>query len=159
MNFIINTIPLKASLHTKPDTTDRLAYGAYLVNASGCVECHTKVEKGRIITELSFSGGREFKFPNGTVVRSSNITSDNDTGIGTWTKDQFVTRFKVYVDSAYVIPDVLPGEFNTVMPWTMYAHMKDSDLTAIYAYLNTVKPISNKIEKFTAASSISTASN
>src|SRR5687768_10693086 len=80
MNFIINTIPMKASLQTKPDTTDQLAYGAYLVDASGCVECHTKVEKGRIITDLSFSGGREFKFPNGTVVRSSNITSDDETG-------------------------------------------------------------------------------
>jgi mono/diheme cytochrome c family protein len=159
MNFIINTIPQKASLQTKPDTTDQLAYGAYLVNASGCVECHTKVEKGRIITALSFSGGREFKFPNGTVVRSSNITSDDETGIGTWTKDQFVTRFKAYADSAYIIPDVLPGDFNTVMPWTMYGQMKESDLAAIYTYLNTVKPISNKIEKFTAASSISTASN
>ena len=159
MNFIINTIPQKASLQPKPDTTDQLAYGAYLVNASGCVECHTKVEKGRIITDLSFSGGREFKFPNGTIVRSSNITSDNETGIGTWTKEQFVTRFKAYADSAYVTPEVVPGDFNTIMPWTMYGHMKESDLSAIYTYLNTVKPISNKIEKFTAPSSISTASN
>jgi len=159
MNFIINTIPQEANLRTKPDTTDQLAYGAYLVNASGCVECHTQVDKGQIIPELSFSGGREFKFPNGAVVRSANITSDAETGIGKWKKDQFVARFKVYADSAYIVPDVLPGEFNTVMPWTMYGQMKESDLSAIYAYLSTVKPISNKVEKFTAASSPSTASN
>jgi mono/diheme cytochrome c family protein len=145
MNFIINTIPRKASFQTRPDTTDQLAYGAYLANASGCVECHTIVNKGQIIIERSFSGGREFKFPDGSVVRSSNISSDMETGIGKWSKEQFVARFKQYADSAYSVPDVQPGEFNTIMPWTMYGQMKASDLSAIYTYLKTVRPINNKV--------------
>jgi hypothetical protein len=101
--------------------------------------------------ESAFAGGREFLFPNGAVVRSSNITPDKETGLGTWTKESFIQRFKSYADSSYVIPTVGPDEFNTIMPWTMYAKMKEEDLAAIYAYLQTVKPIASTVTKFTAA--------
>ncbi len=40
---------------------------------------------------------------------------------------------------------------NTEMPWTDYARMRDEDLAAIYAYLRSVKPIVNRVEKFPAA--------
>jgi hypothetical protein len=152
LNFIVNTIPHPAILQKKPDTTDILAYGAYVTNASGCVECHTQVDKGQIILELAFGGGREFKFPDGSVVRSSNITPDEEAGIGKWTKEAFIARFKLFADSSYAAPDVAPGEFNTIMPWTMYAGMTKTDLGAIYTYLRSVKPMSNKVEKFTSAS-------
>lgn len=148
MNFIINTIPREAQHQTLPDPSDQLAYGGYLVNASGCIECHTQVDKGQIIPELAFSGGREFIMPDGSTVRTSNITPDPATGIGKWTTDQFVARFKQFTDSAYSLPSVKPGEFNTIMPWTMYAQMKEDDLRAIYAYLKTVKPIENKVVTF-----------
>src|SRR5688572_503932 len=151
-NFIINTIPKKADPQTRPDPSNGIAYGAYMTNASGCVECHTQVDKGQIIPELSFGGSREFKFPDGSIVRSSNISPDENTGIGKWTKEQFVARFKAYADSAYVTPSVAPGEFNTIMPWTMYAQMKEEDLAAIYAYLRTVRPVENKVTKFTKGS-------
>ena len=151
MNFIINTIPQPAQPQTRPDPSDQLAYGAYMVNASGCIECHTNVEKGQIIKELSFSGGREFGFPDGAVVRSANITQDKETGIGNWTKEQFVARFKMFSDSAYVLPGVNPGEFNTIMPWTMYSGMTNEDLEAIFTYLQTIGPISNKVTVFSPA--------
>jgi mono/diheme cytochrome c family protein len=125
MSFIINTIPQPASPQTRPDTTDQLAYGAYMTNASGCVECHTDVKNGQIIKEVSFGGGRLFKFPDGSAVRSANISPDGDTGIGKWTREQFVARFKAFADSSYVVPSVKPGDFNTIMPWTMYARMKE----------------------------------
>ena len=158
MSIIINTLPQKASPQKKPDPKDELAYGGYMVNASGCVECHTQVDKGQIIKELSFSGGREFFFPNGAVVRSANITQDPETGIGNWTREQFLARFKQYSDSAYVIPSVKPDEFNSIMPWTMYAHMKESDLSAIFTYLQTVKAIPNNVTKFSSAAADATAS-
>jgi mono/diheme cytochrome c family protein len=151
MNFILNTIPKPAQPQTRPDPSDQLAYGAYMVNASGCIECHTQVDKGQIIPEVAFSGGREFGFPDGAVVRSSNITQDKETGIGNWTNEQFLARFKSFADSAYVIPSVKPGDFNTIMPWTMYAQMTDEDLLAIFAYLQTVSPISNKVTKYSPA--------
>jgi hypothetical protein len=158
MSLIINTLPQKANPQKKPNPNDELAYGAYMVNASGCVECHTRVDKGQIIKEFSFSGGREFFFPNGAVVRSSNITQDTETGIGKWTREQFLARFKQYADSSYVIPSVKPDEFNSIMPWTMYAHMKESDLSAIFTYLQTVKAIPNNVTKFSAASGVASAS-
>ncbi len=151
MNFIINTIPKKPVHQTRPEKTDLLAYGAYMTNASGCAECHTKVDKGQIIPDFMFGGGRDFKFPDGSVVLSANITPDKETGIGAWTEEMFITRFKVYADSAYIPPSVASGEFNSIMPWTMYGQMEQDDLVAIYTYLRTVKPISNKVVKFSAA--------
>lgn len=150
MNFIINTIPKKAELGTKPDASDQLAYGAYMTNASGCIECHTRFEQGAIVREFAFGGGREFMFPDGSVVRSSNISTHPTTGIGKWSKENFVARFKAYADSSYVTPDVKPGEFNSIMPWTMYAQMKTEDLEAIFTYLQTVQPVDNKVTVFTA---------
>lgn len=149
MSFIINTIPRPAQPQTRPDPTDQLAYGAYVVNASGCIECHTEVEKGQIIPEVAFAGGRAFGFPDGSVVRSSNLTTDKETGIGSWTREQFIARFKMYADSSYVTPSVKPGEFNSIMPWTMYAHMTEEDLSAIFTYLQTISPIRNEVVKFT----------
>jgi hypothetical protein len=158
MNLIMNTIPKKGEPQERPNPSDQLAYGAYLVNASGCIECHTQVDKGQIIKELAFSGGREFKFPDGSAVRSANITTDPETGIGKWTKQEFLARFKVFGDSAYVAPSVKPGEFNTIMPWTMYGKMTDEDLSAIFTYLQTVGPIKNKVNIFATAASVTTAS-
>ena len=89
--------------------------------------------------------------PGGGVVRSANITPDAETGIAKWTEEMFVNRFKSYTDSTYKPADIKPGEFNTVMPWTMYGNMKTEDLKAIYAYLRTVKPVKNEVEKFSPA--------
>jgi mono/diheme cytochrome c family protein len=152
MNFIINTIPHKATPQTRPAMSDTLAYGAYLVNAAGCVECHTQVNQGQIIKELAFSGGREFPLPDGSTVRSANITPDEETGIGSWTEDAFINRFQSYADSSYVPPTVAKGSFNSMMPWTMYGHMKREDLAAIYTYLRSLKPMTHTVIKFTPAS-------
>ena len=149
MNIIINTIPKKAPGGTRPDESNTLAYGAYLVNAAGCIECHTQADKGQIIPELAFSGGRKFDMPDGSVLRSANITSSSNTGIGNWTEEAFVNRFKSYCDSVYTPPPVTKGAFNTIMPWTMYAGMKRSDLAAIYAYLRSQPAKENSVVKFT----------
>lgn len=149
MNFIINTIPVKAVPQKMPSSSDQLAYGAYIINASACVECHTKVNKGEIIRELSFSGGREFRFPDGSVVRSANLTPDIKTGIGSWTGDMFIKRFKMYADSGYKPQPAAPGEFNSIMPWNMYSKMSDEDLSAIYSYLKSLQPVNNTVIKFT----------
>lgn len=152
VNLILRTIPKNGEMTVKPDPADQVAYGAYLVNASGCIECHTQVTpQGVIIPELAFSGGRSFPFPDGSMVTSSNITQCPDTGLGNWDEATFVSRFKQYADSGYVNPKVSPGEFNTIMPWTMYAGMKEEDLKAIFAYLKTIEPIKNEVIKFTAA--------
>ncbi len=151
VSLIVYTIPQEAEPQQKPDPSNTLEYGKYLVNASGCVECHTQVKQGQIIREQAYSGGREFMFPDGSVCRSSNITPDKETGIGSWTEDMFVARFKAYSDSSYNATPVAPGEFNSIMPWTMYAGMEKEDLKAIFAYLQSVTPMKNSVNKFTVA--------
>ena len=152
VNLILRTIPHNAEMTKKPSPTDQVAYGKYLVNAGACIECHTQVDaQGTILKEVAFAGGRDFPFPDGSVVTSSNITQCPDTGIGNWTEEMFLDRFRQYQDSGYVVPKVAQGEFNTLMPWTMYAGMKEEDLKAIYAYLKTIKPITNEVVKFTAS--------
>jgi mono/diheme cytochrome c family protein len=152
VNLILRTMPVNATPSKKPNPSDQVAYGAYLVNASACKECHTQVSpQGVIIPELAFSGGRSFPFPGGAMVTSSNLTQDTETGIGSWNEEMFVRRFTQYADSGYVNPKVSPGEFNSIMPWTMYAGMKEEDLKAIYAYLKTIKPIKNEVVKFTSS--------
>jgi hypothetical protein len=148
MNFIINTIPQKPQYSTIPDPSNPVAYGAYLFTAAACGDCHTKKDKGAPVEGMELAGGFEFPMPHGGIVRSANITSDKETGIGTWTEDQFVARFKTYSDSAYKPLDVKKGEFNTIMPWTIFSTMKTEDLKAIYAYLKTVKAVKNKVERF-----------
>lgn len=152
MNFIVNTIPRKAEPQAIPPKTDAVAYGHYVATSAGCVECHSPVDKGQIIQELAFSGGREFAFPNGNVLRSTNISPELETGIGAWSEDQFVQLFRLRSDSAAEHQMVKPDDFNTIMPWTMYGKMNEEDLRAIYVYLRSVKPIKNNIEKFTKKS-------
>lgn len=148
MNFIINTIPQKAEFSKIPSETDVVNYGGYLFNAASCTECHTQQVKGAKVEGMELAGGFEFIMPSGGIARSANITPDNGTGIGKWTEQMFVDKFKSFADSSFVPYKVEKGNFNTVMPWTMYGTMKEQDLKAIYAYLRTVTPIKNSVVKF-----------
>lgn len=149
-SIILHTIPKPAAPQKRPDPTDAVAYGAYMVNAAGCGECHTKTVKGEKVGE-PFAGGFEFQMPTGAVNRSANITPSENGGIGKWSKQQFIDRFKAYGDSSYVPPavDWAKGEFQSVMPWTMYTGMTEQDLGAIYDYLRTVKPVDQVVERWT----------
>ena len=140
MNFIINTIPKEAAPQSIPSQGNTLAYGAYLVRAADCKGCHT-ADKGE-----DFSGGRPFKMP-GSTTYSSNITTDLKTGIGAWTKEQFVARFKSYANLSAAQP-VRIGEFQTNMPWRQFGKMTDADLIAVYTYLKSMKSVENQVVKF-----------
>jgi hypothetical protein len=148
MNLIVNLIPQKAEFKERPDESNKVAYGKYLVQMASCADCHTPMEKGEFIKGKEFAGGMEFSFPDGSKVHSANITPSKNTGIGNFSEEQFVSLFKTYSDSNYVIRDLEKGEVNTVMPWLVFSHIKDSDLRAIYSYLRTLKPIENKIKVF-----------
>lgn len=146
MNFIINTIPKDPTPGTIPSKDDKIKYGEYLVMGSSCRTCHTIEEKGELVGP-HFGGGREFRFPDNSVLRSANITP-HATGIGNWTEDVFVQKFRQYIDSTHQPIKVEPGQFQTMMPWYMYARMTDEDLRAIYAYLKSVTPVENVVVKF-----------
>lgn len=145
LNFIVNTIPSPAMLSPQPDSNNASAYGKYLVTMASCVECHSKADKGKIVEGTEFGGGRDFGAGDGKTVYSANITPDAATGIGNWSRELFIRKFKQYTDSSYKPRPVARGELNTPMPWLAYARMKEKDLAAIYAYLRTVKPIHNAV--------------
>ena len=94
-----------------------------------------------------YSGGREFPMEGGGTSVSMNITFDKKTGIGEWDKAMFLIMFKKYDLTTYMPPKVEKGDFNTPMPWTMYAKMYTADLAAIYYYLKSLTPIKNKVAK------------
>lgn len=148
VSILINTMPKEASFTTTPPKEELIAYGKYIFTAANCNDCHTPMNKGERIAEKFIAGGMEFNLPDGTVLRSANITPDKLTGIGAWTEAQFVARFKMYSDSTYAPYKVGAGEFKTLMPWSAYTHMEEHDLKALYAYLQTVPAVENKVVKF-----------
>ena len=154
MNFIINTIPMEPEFSEKPEISDKVAYGRYLVTAASCADCHTPIdERGGRLKGMDFAGGMEFHVPGG-LVYSANITPNEQNGIGMWSEDAFLAAFKRFEDFDNPInSDMLePGEFNTSMPWRMYSKMSDDDLKAIYAYLRTLEPVDNTMTRFIATS-------
>jgi hypothetical protein len=147
----MHLMPKPAQPRPVPAVSDKIAYGEYLTTAAGCTECHTKMAKGKPVGE-PFAGGFEFPLPGG-ILRSANITP-HITGIGGWTRDQFIARFKAYAPGSFTPPtvDTTKGEMQTVMPWVMYAGMTEQDLGAIYDYLKTLKPVENVVERWTVKS-------
>jgi mono/diheme cytochrome c family protein len=142
VNLIVRTLPTpRVPVKACPDPKDTVAYGEYLVRTASCQDCHTpRNDKGEFEPELAFAGDVPLPLPNGTTVRSANLTPDVATGIGSWTKEQFVARFARFRDGS-LAGEVDKDAPNTLMPWTLYAGMTDEDLGAIYDYLRTQKPI------------------
>ncbi len=129
----------------RPPESDPVKYGEYLMNAAVCTDCHTPQVKGQFDFSRAFGGGLAFDV--GTFkVNSANITPDSATGIGTWTEERVMNKFTVCREEKGYNYD--PGKQNTIMPIVSYAGMTDNDLKAMYAYLRTVKPVKNKVEKY-----------
>ena len=147
VSLIVNTMPARAAMVTRPDSANTIAYGGYLVKMASCVECHSKADKGKIIAGTEFGGGRDFGLSAGKHLYSSNITPDKETGIGNWTRELFIRAFKQYADSGYVLKPLAAGDRGTPMPWLAYAGMREQDLSAMYAYLQSVKPIYDDVKK------------
>ncbi len=106
--------------------------GAYVLRLAGCVACHTDAKGGGGL----LAGGAPIKTPFGTFV-APNITPDPETGIGGWTAEQFATAVTAGVapDGSYYFP---------VFPYASYARMTDRDVADLWAYLQTVPPVTHE---------------
>lgn len=147
LNLIVRTMPLPYPATPAPPRADPVAYGEYLATVGGCIECHTPAVDGTPLPGMQLAGGFVFVLPDGQKVVSANITP-HATGIGTWNEETFVQRFKAYDNPRAQRIPAKPGQPNTDMPWTLYAGMETDDLKAIYAYLRTVEPVDNKVERW-----------
>jgi mono/diheme cytochrome c family protein len=148
LNFIVRTMPAPAPPPaTRPDPSDRVAYGKYVTTTASCIHCHTPRDKGQMIPGMMFAGGGELRLPNGTIQHSANITPDPDSGIGLWSEDEFIERFKMWnrLDSAALT--IRPNQANTDMPWRDFSGMTRDDISAIYAYLRTVPAVRHVVPK------------
>ena len=122
-----------------PDETDSVAYGEYLATIARCGFCHTpRQNRGKDgIPGREFAGGVPFAL--GSKVTPSKNLTPHATGIGTWTKDAFIARFKQFGDPR----PVASVEENTLMDWSAYAGMTEADLGAIYDFLQTLPPVTS----------------
>jgi hypothetical protein len=127
-----------------PPASDIVKYGGYLTMLADCGTCHSPLTPQGPDHSRMFAGGYIFDLGSNKVA-SANITPDS-TGIGGWSEERFMSKFTTYRDSTHVNRD--PGNQNTIMPLALYSGMKDEDIKAIYAYLRTVAPIKNVVEKF-----------
>jgi len=126
-----------------PDTANAVELGRYLTFNFDCYACHSADFKTMNVEhpELSvgyMGGGNKPLDMEGNVVLTSNITPDQETGIGNWTEEQFVKALK------YGLVDGKPALRYPMVP---FVHLTDSEAKAIFAYLKTIPPIKNKVER------------
>lgn len=138
-----------------PDPADKVADGKYLVTGKlDCYPCHSADFKTVDYFEPEKSagflgGGNAMRDLGGKVVYTTNITFDRETGIGSWSEEQFRRALK-----GGFRPDNSPLRY----PMQPYPELSDEEAAAIYAYLKTVPPLRNprKIsESYTVAGSAS----
>jgi hypothetical protein len=81
------------------------------VMGEGC-KYHVRAERiDKPVQGMTLAGGQEFRFP-GAVVVSANITPDLETGIGSWSEQDFLDRFYQYKEYAEKgSPQVGPESF------------------------------------------------
>jgi mono/diheme cytochrome c family protein len=116
--------------HSIPDTTANAAQlrrGQYLVGVGDCVSCH--LGKGG----QPLAGGLGLETPFG-VIYSSNITSDQQTGIGGWTADQFYRAMRSGTGAH--------GEnLYPAFPYPSFRLITRDDSDAIFAFLKSTPAV------------------
>jgi mono/diheme cytochrome c family protein len=148
---------------------NQVEWGKHIVTIGGCNDCHTPKKMGPNGPEdnldLALSGSpsqmpplninrkeieskglmvmgndNSFAGPWG-ISYPANITSDSTTGIGNWTEDQFILCLrKGKYGGVAAGRNLLPP-----MPWPNVAQMTDDELKAVYAYLESTKPVHNVV--------------
>ncbi len=111
--------------------------GEYLTHLIGCPDCHTPVGADHnFVPGMEFGGGQVFEGPWGKVA-SANLTPD-PSGIPYYDQALFLRTIRTgYVGSRAL---------NPLMPWSIFRGMTDDDLSAIFAYLKTLKPVHHRVD-------------
>jgi mono/diheme cytochrome c family protein len=102
--------------------------GRYQVVLGDCAGCHGK----------DLSGGVALETPFGRMV-TPNITPDKETGIGNYSLQDFKLAMR---------RGVAPGgkRLYPAMPYPYYARMPDRNISALWDYVQTVKPVKKSVE-------------
>ncbi|MCF7808146.1 MAG: cytochrome c [Candidatus Marinimicrobia bacterium] len=126
--------------HVPMDTS--VAYGKYVARSVGnCHGCHTKLDlvTGKFIGE-DFGGGFVMEsdphIPGLSFVTPNLTPHPTDGHIVNWDEETFVKRLKA-------------GRIHkgSPMPWGANSKMTETELKAIYRYLQTLEPVAGKPER------------
>lgn len=111
-------------------TPQQVAQGAYLARAGNCASCHT-VRGG-----APYAGGLGIATPFGTVY-TSNLTPDAETGLGQWSAAAFwrAMHHGQSRDGHLLYP---------AFPYTSYTLVSREDSDALFAYLQSLTPVSQR---------------
>jgi hypothetical protein len=121
------------------DATAQIRHGWYLVRVAHCNACHTPYdEKGSPLAEDMFGGGLHLKGGWGDVV-TPNITCD-PSGISHYDVATFIKAIHTGRASAGV------RDLATIMPYSYFRRMNDEDLSAIFAFIHSVKPVFHEVD-------------
>ena len=117
-----------ASTSTMANSENPVQRGLYLATAGNCMACHT-AHDGE-----PFAGGLAMKTEFG-VIYSTNITSDPDAGIGSWTEEQFVRAMHhgESADGTKLYP---------AFPYPSFTKVSKADLKDLFAFFKSVAPSS-----------------
>ncbi|MES2360912.1 MAG: c-type cytochrome [Pseudomonadota bacterium] len=115
-----------------PAASNKVKYGEYLANIGHCMECHTpRNDKGMLEHARQGAGGQVFKGPWGASV-SRNLTP-HATGLKGWTDAQIAKVIREGVDRN--------GQpYKPPMAFAFYKNINDTDMSALIAYLRSLKP-------------------
>ena len=125
---------------TSPSPSDKVAYGKYLTLFKyDCYACHSadfaKCDFQNPEKSVGFlGGGNPIPDLTGKPILSSNLTMDKKTGLGNWTEEEFIRAVKIGLRT-----DKISNRY-PMMPFTL---LKDEEVSAIWAYLQTVPIIHN----------------
>jgi len=162
---VLTAAPLAAAADN-PNAA-KVARGQYLVSTSGCHDCHTPFKLGPNGPEPDMSRALSghpqslvmppapqlppgpwlvtmaatntaFAGPWG-VSFTANLTPDAETGLGQWTLKNFTDTIRTGRHMGRGRP-VLPP-----MPIPVYNNFTEDDLEAVFSYLRTIAPISNRV--------------
>jgi mono/diheme cytochrome c family protein len=133
--------PLVTPAPPAPLASDAKARGEWLLVACSCGDCHSTVNKRHEpLPGMYLAGGNEFPIANKGKVYISNITSDAETGIGSWTDGEVFEAIRHGVSKRQ------SGRALYGMPWPAYGGMTDDDLHALVSALRRVPAVRNAVK-------------
>jgi mono/diheme cytochrome c family protein len=126
-----------------PDPGDPVAFGRYLVQGRlGCYGCHSAdfktVDDMEPEKSGGYLGGGNGLYVGGETILTANITPDPETGIGSWTVEDFRRTLQ---------RGVRPDKTLVRYPMEIYSELEEQEVDAIFAYLRTVPPLRNAVAR------------
>ncbi len=126
-------------------------YEKNLMRLAGCMWCHSPQTRLAFpVPGQEFTGGTPILVPppGAGTAWSTNLTPD-PTGLGGWTREDFIARFKRTTSEVVHKTPITPGGFNSLMPWEAYSGMTEEDLGILYDALRRRKPVQKMAPRWT----------